>query len=91
MAIPRVKATYSLDVETVAALERLARRWGVPKSEALRRVIRSATDQLGTVPHPAIQALDALQQSVALTAERAAAWIETVTAERRAAADRIPR
>ena len=42
MAIPIVKATYSLDVNTVKALERMAKRWAVSKSEALRRAIRAA-------------------------------------------------
>ena len=37
MAIPKIKATYSLDVETVRMLVHMARRWGVSKSEALRR------------------------------------------------------
>ena len=35
MTIPKVKATYSLDAETTALIERLARRWAVSKSEAL--------------------------------------------------------
>ena len=36
MATTTVKSTYSLDVESVQALEDLARRWRVSKSEALR-------------------------------------------------------
>ena len=39
MAIPRVKATYSLDVPTVRRLEELARKWNTSKSEALTRLI----------------------------------------------------
>ena len=41
MATPTIKSTYSLDVESVRALDDLARRWQVSKSEALRRAIRS--------------------------------------------------
>lgn len=41
MAIPKIKATYSLDPETIALLERVSRRWGVSKSEALRRAIQA--------------------------------------------------
>ena len=42
MATPTIKSTYSLDVESVRALDDLARRWQVSKSEALRRAIRRA-------------------------------------------------
>src|SRR3972149_5141084 len=42
MATPKVKTTYALDAETVQALERMARRWGTSKSEALQRAIRAA-------------------------------------------------
>ena len=37
MAVTTIKSTYSLDVESVRALEELARHWEVPKSEVLRR------------------------------------------------------
>ena len=36
MATTTIKATYSLDPETVRLLERVSRRWGVSKSEARR-------------------------------------------------------
>ena len=36
MAKMTIKSTYTMDVETVRTLEDLARRWNVPKSEALR-------------------------------------------------------
>lgn len=42
MASTTIKSTYSLDVETVGALEGIARRWNVSMFEALRRAIRSA-------------------------------------------------
>ena len=42
MAIPKIKSTYSLDVETVRTLESLARRWNVSKTEVVRRAIRAA-------------------------------------------------
>ena len=41
-ALRKIKATYLLDQDTVRPLHRIASRWGVCKSEALRRVIRSA-------------------------------------------------
>jgi Zn-dependent peptidase ImmA (M78 family) len=33
------RSTFAPDRETVAALDRLAEKWGVSKSEALRRII----------------------------------------------------
>jgi hypothetical protein len=65
MAVTSIKSTYSLDVETVAALERMARRWNVPKSEALRRAIHRASEEDGDVPLTPVQALEALQRACA--------------------------
>ena len=70
MAVLSVKATYSLDPETVRNLEDMARRWGVSKSEALRRAIRSAAGTSAGAADPAIRALDALQRSLALDSVR---------------------
>lgn len=36
MATPTIKSTYTLDLDTIRALEDMARRLGVSKSEALR-------------------------------------------------------
>jgi hypothetical protein len=86
MAIPKIKATYSLDAETVRLLERLARQWDVSKSEALRRAIRASaaagSRDRGT------DALDRLQQSLGLTDAVAAAWARHARAERRAGSKR---
>ncbi len=84
MARTSVKATYALDVTTVRALERMARRWEVSKSEALRRAILSAA--AGDVgERRGVDALDRLQQALALTPTRARAWAADVRAERRTA------
>jgi hypothetical protein len=85
MALPRVKSTYSLDLETVRALDDLARRWGVPKSEALRRVIRAAAETEGGAAGGPLAALDALQESTRLSRAKADAWVRDVRAERDAA------
>jgi hypothetical protein len=82
MAIPRVKSTYALDVETVQALDDLARRWGVSKSEALRRLIRSAAEAEGAGASGPLAALEALQNSAHLSAAKASAWARVVRAER---------
>lgn len=83
MAIPKIKATYSLDPETVELLEQVSRRWGVSRSEALRRAIR-ASASLPAGKGQAVAALDRLQQAAALDARAAARWQRAVRAERRA-------
>jgi hypothetical protein len=82
MAIPKIKATYSLDAETVRLLERVSRRWGVSKSEALRRAIRASAAASGG--DAATEPLDRLQHAAALTTSTAAAWARHARAERRA-------
>ena len=89
MASETIKGTYSLDVETVRALEGLARRWNVSKSEALRRVIQaSAAREPREAGREALRALDDLQRALDLTAGAATAWAERAQAERRRAARR---
>lgn len=39
MAIPKIKATYSLDEATVHRLAEIARKWDTSKSDALTRLI----------------------------------------------------
>ena len=83
MAIPKIKATYSLDQETVQLLERVSRRWGVSKSEALRRVIH-ASAQTPAGKGSATAALDRLQKAAPLGAAAAARWQRQLRTERRA-------
>ena len=86
MATPKIKATYSLDTETVRLLDRVSRRWGVSKSEALRRAIRASA----SLPAPPdendsrLSALDHLQKMAGLDLPAARAWERKVGAERRA-------
>jgi hypothetical protein len=89
MATETIKSTYSLDVETVRALEKLARRWNVSKSEALRRVIRaSAAQEPRDAGREALRALDDLQRALDLTTGAAARWSAGARAERRSASRR---
>ena len=81
MAIPKIKATYSLDADTMRVLERTAKRWGISKSEALRRAIR-ALDRTAGKSEPE-SALDDLQAAAALTAAAANRWVKDVRADRR--------
>src|SRR5205823_3942638 len=82
MAIPKVKATYSLDADTMRVLERAAKRWGVSKSEALRRAIRMLAAASATPEQES--ALDELQAAAALSPAQAKRWARDVRAERRA-------
>jgi hypothetical protein len=84
MASPTIKATYSLDPETVRLLERTARRWSVSKSEALRRAIRAAAE--GTAAGEGEAILDQLQGAANLKSASANSWVRQVRDERRKAA-----
>ena len=84
MAITTIRSTYALDVETVRALERIAQRWQVSKSEALCRAIRAAADEQPATARKALDALDDLQRSLNLTPAKARAWTRQARANRRA-------
>jgi hypothetical protein len=89
MASETIKGTYSLDVETVRALERLARRWNVSKSEALRRVIQASAAQAPRdAGQEALRALDALQRALDLSAGAAGRWSTRARTERRSVSRR---
>lgn len=83
-----MKSTYALDVETVAALERMAERLKITKSEALRRAIRAATKDNETAPSRAVALLDQLQRSLKLTPNKARAWARETAIQRRASSER---
>jgi gamma-glutamylcysteine synthetase len=87
MATPTIKSTYVMDIATVRALERIARRWKVSKSEALRRAIHASAEQRPEDGDPLL-ALDQLQLSLKLTPARARAWARAVRVERRATSAR---
>ncbi len=86
MARTSIKATYALDVATVQALETMARRWQVSKSEALRRAILAAGSAETRDGRQGLEALDRLQRSLSMTPAKARAWVKEVRAERRASA-----
>ncbi len=90
MAVTTIKSTYSLDVESVRALETLARRWNVSKSEVLRRAIRLAVREGGPGKGAALGALDRLQASLRDRKVDVARWSRDLKNERRAASRRLP-
>ena len=76
MAGEKIKATYSLDVETVRDLERMAKRLKISKSAALRRAIRLAVGSEARAGEDQLSALDELQQSLDLAPEDLHDWEE---------------
>jgi Arc/MetJ-type ribon-helix-helix transcriptional regulator len=84
MATMTIRSTYALDSATVRAIEDLARRQGVSKSEALRRAVRLAAGR----ESGALAALDELQASAALDAAAAKGWVAASRAERRTSSTR---
>ncbi|MDE0167162.1 MAG: ribbon-helix-helix protein, CopG family [Bryobacterales bacterium] len=90
MAVTTIKSTYSLDVESVRALETLAWRWNVSKSEVLRRAIRLAVREGGPGESAALGALDRLQASLRDRKVDVARWSRDLKNERRAASRRLP-
>ncbi|MEO8681897.1 MAG: ribbon-helix-helix protein, CopG family [Vicinamibacterales bacterium] len=80
MALPTVKTTYTVDLETKSALDRLAARWEVSKSEALRRAIRQAAGASRVTDR--LAALDALQRRSGLTRNQVSRWSGHVRDER---------
>jgi membrane carboxypeptidase/penicillin-binding protein PbpC len=83
MSSPTTKTTYTLDANTIRKLEHMARRWGVSKSEALRRVVKAAAVNGRKKESSALGALDRLQDSLRLSPAKARAWVRRVRAERR--------
>ena len=95
MAVPKIKATYSLDPETIGALERVARRWGVSKSEAIRRAIHDsdagAEASADAAADARVASFDRLTQSIGLDGAATDAWVADVRAEREASSARARR
>ncbi|MDH3405067.1 MAG: ribbon-helix-helix protein, CopG family [Acidobacteriota bacterium] len=88
MASTSIKSTYSLDVETVRQLERMASHLGVSKSEALRRAIRAAARENALEERDAVAALDELQRALDLSDAAAREWARRAEDERRAGSRR---
>lgn len=84
MPTPKIKATYTLEPETVRLLDRMAKRWKISKSEALRRAVRAAAPLDSGVDGGAIATLDRLQQAAGLASAAARRWARDVREERRA-------
>jgi hypothetical protein len=75
MATMHIRATFTLDEPTTRGLTQLAKKWGVSKSEALRRAVARAQEQPGAggamTPR---DALHALKQKPLLSGGQARSW-----------------
>jgi hypothetical protein len=87
MATMTIRSTYALDVETVRKLEDLARRWGVSKSEALRRSVRAASETHTGVADR-LQAFERAQRAANLTMAQASKINKRLRAIRHASSAR---
>lgn len=84
-----IRSTYALDPQTVRTLEQIARRWGVSKSEALRRAIRGAAGKTTGEQPDALEALSQLQQSLGLSRAAGRLWQQQARSARRAYSARM--
>ena len=84
MAPKMVKSTFSLDIETARALEVLAGRWKVSKSEAVRRAVGAMAEKESPCARKKLEALRQLQASVKARGIDVEAWAREARAERRA-------
>ncbi len=78
-----IRSTFALDLDTVADLDRLARKWEMSKSEVLRRIVDAAArvEEVDAAAD-ALTALEEIQHRLALTEEQADAWIREIRAGR---------
>lgn len=90
MATTTRKSTYSLDIESVRALEALSQHWNVSKSEVLRRAIELAIREESPGKGTTLSALDRLQASLRERKVDLMRWAQELKDERRAAARKIP-
>jgi hypothetical protein len=103
MTAPRIKATYTLDAETVELLEKLARVWRTSKSGALRRALmiagstepalspradRSSRTRRKAHIDDRLAALRELQDGLELSERDAQQWVAKVREARRSWPDR---
>ena len=84
MATMYIRSTFALDEPTTRGLTQLAKKWGVSKSEALRRAVARAQEQPGPgdamTPH---DALLALKRTPPITRAEARRWRATNARDRR--------
>jgi hypothetical protein len=82
--MPMIKATFSLDELSIAKLRRLAHKWQVSKTEALRRALDKADkSEVGPSAADKIAAFRALQRDLHARGVDFDAWQKTIALGRR--------
>lgn len=76
MATMTVRTTVAFDPATVARWERLAKRWGVSKSEALRRALETAEKTAPVLPALAGASPLTDEEIARMTPQEAFAWLQ---------------
>lgn len=95
-----IRTTVAFDPATVARWERLTKRWGVTKSETLRRALEAAEKEIAKTPAPhaeqpdftgmsPAQILDWIAAHPLLPAGSGNRWSAEIKAERQAEAARF--
>lgn len=79
------KVTYSLKPETVARVQELATKWGVPKSEVIRRVVdKLHSDSVMAGRITPLEALRKLKTHAGITKAQARKFKSEIELSRRA-------
>lgn len=82
--MPEDVPLLEIDADTAAALEDLARAWGMSRQDAARRAIADAKAAAASGEGiPRLDAFRELQRRLRLTPEKAAAWQDVVREGRR--------
>ena len=84
MSYALTRTSMALDQFTIRVLDLLAKKWGVPKAEVMRRAVRrikEEEDMKDQCPKP-LKALDWLQNGGGLTVQEAEAFRAEMQAER---------
>jgi hypothetical protein len=85
MAITHVKVTYSVQPRTAQRVQELAVKWGIAKSEVIRRAVDAAiNNEEATSQLTPLQALDELMSTEGLSASEADRWNREIRLSRRA-------
>jgi predicted DNA-binding protein len=86
MAITHVKVTYSVRPHTAQRVQELSTKWGVPKSEVIRRVIDEAAKEEAISPRMTpLEALRKLMENPSpMKAAQAERWTREIRESRRA-------
>ena len=75
MATMTIRTTVAFDPATAARLERLAKRWGVSKSETLRRALENA--ELAASPRSPGSSVPTIGEISTMTPGDALAWLRS--------------